>query len=57
MLELIKQVSIIIHSRERFANTVTSYCMVGDLILNFQRKKFFRSPSIGHTTVYTPSTT
>jgi len=41
MLGFINQLSIIIHSRERFANTSTSCSMVGDLMLNLQRKIFF----------------
>ena len=41
MLWLLKQLSIVIHNRERFAITNASYCMVGDMMLNFQRNFFF----------------
>jgi hypothetical protein len=37
LLGFINQLCMIIHSRERFVNTSTSYSIVGDLMLNLQR--------------------
>jgi len=49
MLGFINQLSFVIHGRKRFANTSTSCSMVGDLMLNLQRKNVSHSPSIRHT--------